>query len=122
MLIFLNEEENTPNNVKMGSWSKEKIFNFQFKMKKLLIFEITTTHKTCKVKNRIKECNTALSVISSGLIRRLQPLGISTNKMFKESLRNKYVGYWIDKNDIKGSKSAIIEWIEKLWYSDSVIL
>ena len=41
--------------------------------------------------------------------------------MFKESLRNKYEGYWIGKNNIKASKRAIIEWIDELWYLDSVI-
>ena len=54
-----------------------------------------TTHKTIKVKDKIKECKTELSVISSGLIQKLQVLDISINKVFKESLRNKYVGYWI---------------------------
>ena len=41
--------------------------------------------------------------------------------MFKESLRSKYVGYWIDKNNKKVSKSVAIKWIDELWYLDSVI-
>ena len=47
------------------------------------------------MKDKIKECKTELSVISSGLIWKLQVLDISINNVFKESLRNKYVGYWI---------------------------
>ena len=54
-----------------------------------------TTHKTIKVRDKIKECETVLSRISSGLIWKLQVLDISIHKVFKESLRNKYVGYWI---------------------------
>ena len=41
--------------------------------------------------------------------------------MFKESIRNTYVGYWIEKYNIKGSKSAIVECIYNLWHSGSVI-
>ena len=48
----------------------------------------------------------------SDLTCRPQPLGISINKVFNESLRSKYVGYWTNKNNIKVSKSAIIEWID----------
>ena len=61
--------------------------------------------------DKVKECETALSVIQSGLTWRLQPLDISIDKVFKESLSDKYLGYWISKYNIKVSKSAIIEWI-----------
>ena len=54
-----------------------------------------------QVKDKIKECETALSVIPCGLTWRLQPLNISIDKVFKESLRNKYVGYRIGNNNIK---------------------
>ena len=43
-----------------------------------------TTHKTIKVKDKIKECETALSVISSDLIWKLQVLDISINKVLKK--------------------------------------
>ena len=33
-----------------------------------------------------------------------------------------YEGYWICKNNIRVSKSAIVEWIDELWYSDYVII
>ena len=68
-----------------------------------------------------KEFKTTYSVIPSDLIWKLQPLVININKEFKESLGSKYVGYWFDKNNIKESKSAIKEWIDELWDSDSVI-
>ena len=34
--------------------------------------------------------------------------------MLKEIIRKKYVGCWIDKNNVKVSKSAIIEKIDEL--------
>ena len=43
---------------------------------------------TSKVKDKIKECEIALSVISSSLTWRWLPLDISVNKVFKENLRN----------------------------------
>ena len=54
-----------------------------------------------QVKDEIKKCKTALSIITSDLTWILQPLDISINKVFKEGLRSKYVGYWIGKNNIK---------------------
>ena len=72
--------------------------------------------------DKIKECETALSGILSGLTWRLQPLDISIKKVFRESLRNKHAAYWIDKNNRKGSKSTTIEWIVELWNLDFVII
>ena len=46
----------------MGSRSLEKIFIFQLKMKNTIYPEQCTTHKTSKVKDKIKEYETALSV------------------------------------------------------------
>ena len=39
---------------------------------------------------------TALSVISSGLKWRLQPLDISIKKVFLKDLQSKYADYWFD--------------------------
>ena len=66
-------------------------------MKTLLALDNVTTHKTSKVKDKMNECETALSVIPSALTWRPQPLDISFSKVFKESLSSKYVGYWIWK-------------------------
>ena len=46
-----------------------------------------TTHKTSKVKENFKECDTSLSMIPSGLTLKLKSLGISINKVLKENLR-----------------------------------
>ena len=59
--------------------------------------------------------------IPSVLTWRLQPLGISINKAFKEILRRKYLGFWKGKNNTKVLKSAIIKWINELWHSDFVL-
>ena len=98
---------------------RENIY-FLTKIKTLLVLDQSTTHKTSKVNDKIKECETALS-FPSDLTWRLQSLDISINKVFKESLRNKHVGYWICKNNIKGLKSVIVDWIDELWHSHSVI-
>ena len=45
----------------------KKLFIFQLKMKSLLVLDNTTTLNISKVKDKIKECRTTLSVIPSGL-------------------------------------------------------
>ena len=105
----------------MSSWSMEKIFIFNLKWKTLFVLDNVTPHYKNNVKDWIKECGTALSVISSRLTWKLQLLNISFNEVFKESLRSVYAGYWTYKSNIKGTKSAIIKWIDELWHSDSVI-
>ena len=71
------------------------------------------------MKDKIKECKTALSVIPSGLAWRLQPLDISISKVFKESLKKQVCKLLNWQNNIKALKCAIVEWIYELWYSDS---
>ena len=83
-------------------------------MKSLLVLDYVTTQNTSKIKDKIKKCKTALSVIPSGLAQRLQPLDISFNKVFKESLRNRYVCYWISKKqhtNIKECNHRMDWWI-----------
>ena len=70
---------------------------FLLKILKLLVLNNATTHKTSKVNDRIKECETALSVIPNDLKWRLRSLEISIRKSSKESVINKYVDYWIVK-------------------------
>ena len=41
--------------------------------------------------------------------------------MFKENLRNKYVSYCIENNNLKVAKSTFIKWVDEIWYSDSII-
>ena len=76
-------------------------------MKTLLVIDNSITNKTSEGKDKIKKHETAPSVILSSLKWRLQSLDISINKVFKE-FRNKHAGYWIEKSNIKVSKSAII--------------
>ena len=79
----------------MGSWSTDKIFILNLKWKISVVLDNVATHKTSKVKDWIKECETTLSVILSSFTRRLQSLDISINKMLKKV--KKYVDYWISK-------------------------
>ena len=41
--------------------------------------------------------------------------------MFKENLRNKYVSYCIENNNLKVAKSTIKEWVDEIWSSDFII-
>ena len=81
----------------MSSWMRRKYSFFNLEWKTLLVLDNLITQKIIKVKDKIKEYENSLSIIPSGIAWRLQPLDISINKVFKNSLRNKHVEYWIGK-------------------------
>ena len=60
-------------------------------------------------------------MISSGQTWKLQSLDINIHKVFKQNLRNKYVKYYIEDNKFKVTKNTIIEWVNDIWYLDSII-
>ena len=41
--------------------------------------------------------------------------------MFKQNLRNKLYKHFIEDNKFKVAKNTMIEWVNKIWYSDSII-
>ena len=50
----------------------EENIHFQLKMKNIFVQDNETTLKTIKVKDKINECETTLSIIPNGLAWRLQ--------------------------------------------------
>ena len=68
----------------MNNWSTEIILIFNLKWKSLLVLSNATTHKKSIAKDKINECESALSVMPSDLAWRLQPLGISINICLKK--------------------------------------
>ena len=70
----------------MDIWSLEKIY-IDLKRRTLLVLVNATTHKTSKVKEKFKECDTSLPMIPSRLTWKLQPLDIVINKILNENLR-----------------------------------
>ena len=60
-------------------------------------------------------------MIPSRLTWNLQSLDISINKVLKENLRKKYINDCIKTNNAKVLKSTIIEWVDEIWNSESVI-
>ena len=68
----------------MDRWSMGYSFSL-LKWETLLVLDNATTHKTSKVKDKIKECETALSLIPRDLTRRLQQLDIDITKRLNKA-------------------------------------
>ena len=121
--VFVYWQENARNSKSImlrwieDIWKKYSFFNLKWKT--LLVLDNATTHNTNKVKEKIIKCEAYVSMIPSGITSKLQPMDISINKVFKENLRNKYVSYCIENNNLKVAKSTIIEWVDEIWYSDN---
>lgn len=93
------------------------------KPKSLLVWDMFRSHRTDGVKRRMNECNTDLAVIPGGLTSLVQPLDVSINKPFKDSLRQRW-NMWMlegDKTFTKGgnmrqvSLPEMCQWILTAW-------
>ena len=64
-----------------------------------------------------------ISILPAGTTSVLQPLDISINKIFKTSIKEKYIKYCIDNNVLfsKFQKNDIINWVGQTWYDDNII-
>ena len=93
--VFAYWQENVWSNQSiMLKWISEVYRKYSFlglKWRTLLMLYNATTYQTSKVKEKLKEYDTSLSMMPSGLTWKLQPLDISINKVLKENLRKRYV-------------------------------
>ena len=60
-------------------------------------------------------------MLPSGWTLKQHSLNISINKAFKEYLRNRYISHCIENNNVKVSKSAILEWVDEIRNYDWLI-
>jgi hypothetical protein len=76
-----------------------------------------------RIRNRLRNKNTNLVIIPSGMTSQLQPLGVSINKPFKH-LVCKHYDAWLNKDHNiwkpggktnRASVSIRVEWISKAW-------
>ena len=76
----------------------------------------TSMHKIDIVKDKIKECNTKISMIPGGLTRYLQPFDVSINKLFKDELKKRYTKYCMDQQEIKArvTQEDLINWVAEV--------
>ena len=109
----------------MKKWINEvwrKYSYFIVKKETMLVMDDASMHKIDIVKNKIKECNTKISMIPGGLARYLQPLDVSINKPFKDELKKKYTKYCMDQQDNKArvTQEDLINWVAEVWYDDKL--
>ncbi len=88
-----------------------------------LILDKASFHCTDNIIKEFQKGNRAITFIPLCLTRFYQPLDVSKNKLFKSALREKYIAYCIDNgyDNIKISRTKMIEFICVVWYNDSII-
>ena len=109
----------------MKKWINEvwrKYSYFIVKKETMLVMDDASMHKIDIVKDKIKECNTKISMIPGGLTRYLQPLDVSINKPFKDELKKRYTKYCMDQQDNKArvTQEDLINWVAEVWYDDKL--
>ena len=88
----------------------------------LFIMDKATMHTSDYIINLFRNERKKLVFIPSGLTSILQPLDVSCNNLFKSGIRNEYINFTInDKNEKKINRELILEWINKVWYSNEYI-
>ena len=87
------------------------------------IMDKATFHYDSDILQKFTNENKFISFIPSGLTRYLQPLDVSVNKIFKSAIKEKYIQYCISNGNenIKVSRTNIIDWICSVWNNDEII-
>ena len=62
----------------------------------MLVMDDASVRKIDIVEDKIKECETKISMIPDGLKIYLQPLDVLINKPIKNELKKRYTKYYID--------------------------
>ena len=88
-----------------------------------LIMDKATSHYDNDMIKKFANENKFISFIPSGLTRYLQLLDISVNKVFKNAINEKYTQYFISNGpeNIKVSRTNIIDWICSVWNNNEII-
>ena len=89
----------------------------------MLVWDSFKCHISNNAKDRLKHCNTVMSIIPGGCTKILQPLHVSINKPFKEYFRVKYddlfhqdvFEYTTGGNMKAPSHFQQIQWVVQVW-------
>jgi hypothetical protein len=78
------------------------------KPRSVLTMDTYRGHLSGRIRNRLRNKNTDLAIIPSGITSQLQPLDVSFNKSFKHLVRKHYVA-WLNKHNHTLTPSGKIE-------------
>jgi hypothetical protein len=89
----------------------------------MLVMDAFRGHLSDRIKNRLRNTNTDLAIIRSGMAIQLKPLDVSINKPFKHLVPKHHDARLNKDNHIltpagkmkRASASIIVEWISKAW-------
>jgi len=89
----------------------------------MLVLDAVKGHLTDSVKNQLHKMKTELVVIPGGMTSVLQPMDISSNKPFKDRLRQQYLTWIVDSaleltetGKVKrAASSEVTRWVSAAW-------
>ncbi|GFV37974.1 pogo transposable element with KRAB domain [Trichonephila clavipes] len=102
-------------------WRKRK--NSFFRPKAFLIMDSMKSHVSENVKNALKSASAKIAIIPGGLTKKLQPLDVGINRLFKSKVRKLWEQWMSDgeKNYTKTGKlkrasyENVSRWVLKAW-------
>ena len=88
----------------------------------ILFFDKSTSHFNEEIKKIFKDNKCLYRLIPPGLTSYCQPLDLSINNIFRESIKSKYRDFSIHwKNTKKPNPEILIKWICEIWESEEII-
>ena len=87
----------------------------------ILYYDKAPSHLTEEVTNMFAENNCYYRLIPSGLTSYCQPLDLSINKPFKDSIKLKHRQFCINnKNTAKPTPEDMVRWVSEIWWSNNI--
>jgi transposase-like protein len=91
----------------------------------LLVMDSMTAHKQDCVKQELKKLNTDIAIIPGGLTKKLQPLDLTVNRVFKVKVREQWEQWMSDGIHTytgtgrmrKASHAEVCRWVVNAWES-----
>ncbi len=98
-----------------------RAYSFRNIKDSILYFDRHASHLTNDIKKMFDQNNCFYRLIPPGLTSYCQPLDLCANKIFKDSIQNKYREFCVRvRNMKKPTPEDLIEWVSEIWWSNTI--